>query len=551
MGVLMKYSLNKLIILIIISFLSFSCGGCGSGNSNDTSSPVNGSGTTVVGGIVSKNTIWQNEISVESSVVVQPGVTLTVKPGTHVKFKYYRGYKEPEKRLRIDILGTIIAEGTSDSPIYFTSDAPDPQNGDWSMIHVRNSDNSTFRYCVIEFGQQGLNFWGGTPVISHCVIRWNNWEGLYFESYSKPIIEYTRIVENGYNGLAAEQFNEITMDYCEVWRNGTHGVHIDASTLEIKRSIVHDNNVSGLSVDDNGSISALGVSLNNNHQCGIVLGEGTNSVETSNVTFSGNPNGAVCGAHTEITSSFFAPEQIDYGFEPDQSYALGYIPGNQQLDKYMYVYPDDETRRIIKKIGQGLGLTWSLAWDGQYIWTATVGGIVYKLDPQTGNVMQQFTTTLSQPWGMTFDGEYLWLVDFAEKRMVKIDPSSGSELSSYPTPDPLGGCKGISWDGTYLNIMGWTSSKIYKMDRNGNLIKTITLNQGGGGITWDGSYFWVPDGGKIYKYDGNGNLVGWIYAASEGTWDLAWDGNNLWASQRTNENWLDDKIFQLEILHLQ
>jgi hypothetical protein len=253
----MRYSLNKLIILIIIVFLCFSCGGCGGGNSNDKSTPVDGSGTTVVGGIVSKDTIWKNEISVESSVVVQPGVTLTVKPGTHVKFKHYRGYKEPEKRLRIDILGTIIAAGTPDSPIYFTSDATDPQNGDWSMIHIRNSNNSAFRYCVIEFGQQGLNFWGGTPVISHCVIRWNNWEGLYFESYSKPTIEYSLLVENGSNGLAAEQFNTIVMDYCEVWRNGTHGVHIDASTLEIKRSIVHDNNVSGLSVDDNGSISAL------------------------------------------------------------------------------------------------------------------------------------------------------------------------------------------------------------------------------------------------------------------------------------------------------
>jgi hypothetical protein len=281
------------------------------------------------------------------------------------------------------------------------------------------------------------------------------------------------------------------------------------------------------------------------------LGEGTNSVETSNVTFSGNPNGTVCGAHTEITSSFFAPEKIAYGFEPDQSYALGYIPGDQQLDKYLYVYPDDETRRIIKKIGQGLGLTWSLAWVGQDIWTATLGGIVYRLDPQSGNVMQQFTTSLSQPWGMTFDGEYLWIVDFAEKRMVKIDPSSGSELDSYPTPDPVGGCKGITWDGTYLNIMGWTSPTIYQMDRNGKLIKTIILNQGGGGgIAWDGSHFWVPGGYKIYKYNIEGNLVGSIYAASDGTWDLTWDGKYLWAAQRTNENWLDDKIFQLEILSL-
>ena len=86
------------------------------------------------------------------------------------------------------------------------------------------------------------------------------------------------------------------------------------------------------------------------------------------------------------------------------------------------------------------------------------------------------------------------------------------------------------------------------------MIGTIQLEQGGvqggGGIAWDGNHFWVPTGGagKIIKYDTQGHAVGWIYPASEGTWDMAWDGQYLWATQRTNENWLDAKIYALEIL---
>lgn len=75
---------------------------------------------------------------------------------------------------------------------------------------------------------------------------------------------------------------------------------------------------------------------------------------------------------------------------------------------------------------------------------------------------------------MTFDGRHLWLVDFAQKRISKIDPADGRGLATFPTPDPVGGCKGV-----------------------------------------------------------------------------AWDGQHLWAAQRTNENWSDAKIFALEILQLQ
>ncbi len=503
-------------------------------------------------GIIFGDTIWSGEVLVNSTVVVEPGGTLTIRPGTRVKFKHYRGYREPEKRLSLIVRGAIIAEGTAEKPIYFTSDAPDPQNGDWSMVRLESPTAlSSFHYCVFEFGQQGLNVWQGEVIISNCVFRWNNWEGVYFESYSQANIERCQIYENGYNGLAAEQFNTIIMDYCEVWRNGTNGVHVDATTLEIHRSRVHENLANGLSVDDNGTLRALGVAIYDNRGCGIGYGEGTNTIEVSNLTLNGNGGGAICGPYTETASSYYPPVQVDIGFEADQSYKLGYIPSDPIRDRYLYVYPDDETRRIVRKIGDGLGLTWSLAWDGQNIWTATLWGTIYKLDPVTGAVQKQFTAPGPQPWGMTFDGEHLWLVDFAEKRISKIDPASGQELATFPTPDPVGGCKGVAWDGMHLNVMGWASPTIYRMDRQGNLISKIQLDRGGGGgIAWDGSHFWVP-AGRITKYDTQGHAVGWIYPASEGTWDLTWDGQYLWAAQRTNENWPDAKIFALEILEVQ
>ncbi len=510
-----------------------------------------GSSTTTVGGNISEDTTWSGEVLVESTVEVDPGVTLSIQPGTQVKFRHYRGYREPEKRLFLFIRGILNAEGTALQPIYFTSDATDPQNGDWSMVRLLDpTGQCSIRYAVFQFAQQGLNIWQADVFISHSVFRWNNWEGAYLESGSSAVIESCQIVENGYNGLAAEQFCTVAMDTCEVWRNGTNGVHVDATDLEIVRSRIHDNRANGLSVDDNGAIRTLGDAIYDNTGYGIGFGQGNNVVQVGNVLFFGNGAGTIGGPYTAVPSSFQVPDQVDIGFVADQTHALAYIPGDPLLDTYLYVYPDDETRRVARKIGQGLGLTWSVAFDGQHIWTATVQGDVYRLDPVTGQVLQQFASPGPQPWGMTFDGEHLWIVDFAEKRISEVDPANGQELRSFPTPDPVGGCKGVAWDGTYLNVMGWTSATIYRMDRLGNPIGTIQLDTfATGGIAWDGSHFWVP-AGRILRFDTQGHAVGWIYPASEGTWDMAWDGHHLWATQRTNENWSDAKLFALEILQV-
>ena len=514
-----------------------------------------------VHGEISVDTDWFGEILITDTVIVQPNIKLHIHPGTKVRFAHYRGYREPEKKLSLIVQGQIIANGTASNPIYFTSDAPDPQNGDWSMIRlISNTAQSEFNWCVFEFAQHGLNIWKSSPFLSHVVFRWNNWEGIYFESYTAPTIVWCQIYENGYNGLAAEQLNTIDMDYCEVWRNGTSGIHIDNSTAEIKRSIIHDNQAHGLSVDNNSTLYAYGDKIYDNNACGIGFGEGTNTVYVSNnQIFNNGGGGNICGPVITVATSFMPPSAIDIGFTPDMSYALAYIPGDPVHDQYLYVYPDDETRLIVKKIGTGLGLTWSIAYHNNAVWTSTLQGSIYQLDPVTGAVLDSFIPSgsptwgsLSQPWGMAFDDEgYMWIVDFAERKLFKINPATHQIVFSVDTPNAsAGGCKGLVWDGQYLNVMGWVTPTIFKMTKQGILAESISLDNGGsGGLAWDGQFYWVPTKGRIVKYDSHGRQVGWIYAASEGTWDMAWANNFLWATQRTNENWKDAKIFQLKILN--
>ncbi|MCW4011141.1 MAG: right-handed parallel beta-helix repeat-containing protein [Candidatus Bathyarchaeota archaeon] len=499
-------------------------------------------------GILTHDETWSGEILVTEDVTVPEGVTLTIDAGTVIKFEHARGYKIGSEKIGMTIFGTLKAVGAPENQIWFTSDADDAVNGDWRMIRFENAKDSIIEYAIIEFAQQGINLWNSSPTISHSIVRWNNWEGIYLESYCEPLIEYCLIYENGYNGIAMEQFNNATLQYNTIWRCGTHGVHVDASTARAEYNIIKENHAGGLSVDDHGTLIALNNTLQNN-QVGIQCGEGANIVVADGNDFYNN----LVKIESSSTDSVENNEgngagEIIYDYCDNRPYELGYIPGDQEKDKYMYVYPEeDESRRVINKIGEGSGLTWSITWDGKDIWAATLWGDVFKLDPKTGEIKVHWIFPRTQAWGMTYDGENLWINDFAEKKVYEMD-SNGKILSSFEIPDTKGGAKGITWDGEYLYLMGWTTPTIYKLDKSGNLIATIEIEEGGGGLTWDGTCFWVPNGGVICKIDREGTIVGKIYATSEGTWDLAWDGRYLWATQRTNENWQDAKIFQIEII---
>jgi hypothetical protein len=509
-------------------------------------------GTTVRSGALLRDETWSGTVLIDVFVEVPQGVTLTIAPGTRVEFRHNRDYRDPWKG-RLDVAGTLRAVGTPENRIWFTSDADDPQNGDWSMVHMRGRTGSEIRYAVLEYGQQGVNLWQSDAVVSHSIVRWNNWEGIYAESYSTPTLEYNRVYQNGYNGLAMEQFNDATVRFNLFEASGTHGIHIDASKARVEGNVLRGNGAAGLSLDNAAEVQAVGNTVDGNRIGAIMCGEGANRLDASDNSLQGD---VLCPSTAVVANAAGAGAgTIAFGYDDVRLTELGYTPGDRAKDRYAYVYPDDETRRIVARIGTGLGLTWSVAVEGHDVWTSALDGRIYKLNGTTGAVLRQLQAPSPQPWGMAFDGTRLWLTDFAEKRTYALDPQTGAETFSFNNPDQERGAKGLAWDGQHLYVFGWTTGTIYRMTPQGQPAGTIQLPEGGGGLAWDGAAFWAPCGPGICRFQPDGKLVGAIYAASEGTWDLAWEpaanarGGYLWATQRTNENWHDDaKLFKLEIL---
>jgi len=98
-----------------------------------------------------------------NSVKVNAGVTLTIQPGTTIKFA-------AGTYLVADYEATLIADGTSDAPIVFTSAAESPQPGDWggwyggSEAGVILRGNTTY---------DGAGEYAGGTVVRHAVVQYS------------------------------------------------------------------------------------------------------------------------------------------------------------------------------------------------------------------------------------------------------------------------------------------------------------------------------------------------------------------------------------------
>jgi len=128
-----------------------------------------------ISGHITKNETWSGTIHVTGDIWVDENATITIVPGTTVLISAGKDNQKEYARSHIEINGRIIAVGTPDEMIVFTSDAANPSFADWSGIELR--PGSRIEYCIVEYaGRAGLGVWSDIPkddsiLISNCIIR--------------------------------------------------------------------------------------------------------------------------------------------------------------------------------------------------------------------------------------------------------------------------------------------------------------------------------------------------------------------------------------------
>ncbi len=173
----MKKSNGLLLALIAMVVLFF--------NSCETN--VDNSGALIeINENISESVTWSadNVYLVDGMVYVDDGAVLVIEPGTTIKFNSGSGLV-----FGYSNNSTILAKGTKEKPITFTSSSSNPTAGAWDGLtfYSNTLQNSEFRNCIIEYA--GSNNYGAVEllgcniIMDSCFIRNSSSDGVY-TSYS-------------------------------------------------------------------------------------------------------------------------------------------------------------------------------------------------------------------------------------------------------------------------------------------------------------------------------------------------------------------------------
>jgi len=156
---------------------------------------VVGEPALITDSVIASDTIWQGEIHISGVISVKRGATLTVRPGTIVKFKRLDRDKNDVGDGEIMVEGRLIAKGTDDKKILFTSAEKNPARKDWSFVQFISSDSGNeIENCQFEYAYAGVMIHYANVSIRNSLFK-NNRRGLHFTSTDMPV-DHCSFIDN-------------------------------------------------------------------------------------------------------------------------------------------------------------------------------------------------------------------------------------------------------------------------------------------------------------------------------------------------------------------
>ncbi len=140
---------------------------------------------------IGKSTTWTGIVTAPAiGFFLDKDATLTIAPGTRIQMQK-----------NISVKGSIVAIGTPEEPIIFTSNNPNPSPGDWGFFEFpENCGKCLFSNVIFEYGGAGgsgmLRFSSGNGIddrvrLDNCTIRKSSSQGIWMASAKAVIRECT------------------------------------------------------------------------------------------------------------------------------------------------------------------------------------------------------------------------------------------------------------------------------------------------------------------------------------------------------------------------
>jgi hypothetical protein len=236
----------------------------------------NSSGATLeIGGHITSSSTWTsgNKYLLTSDTTIDPSVTVTMQSGVQVQFA---------DQTSLTVEGSLVATGTTDNPIVFTSANVLPVPGAWGTINCAGSASDIFslKHVKVEFATQGFTAGGtGYVEIKQSELVNCSESGILIERSNLALTENTiHYNKNGITSQSGATLKGLSITGNTVSHNSENGIYLFSYGYY------------GVSISD---ITVTSNTLSSNGQDGICIyshlnGEFTANSDVSNITISSN-----------------------------------------------------------------------------------------------------------------------------------------------------------------------------------------------------------------------------------------------------------------------
>jgi parallel beta-helix repeat protein len=453
---------------------------------------------TNVGGLICTNTTWNlagSPYVVTSGIVIGCNATLTIQPGVVVKFNQCLAIMVGSNAFG---KGTLVARGTAESPIIFTSNT-DAVPGEWSRIHFTD-------YAVDAVFDKDDNYVSGC-IMEYVVVEYGGCGnyGVIFAEKSSPYLNYCAVHHNLYYGIQVDGTNapSINIKNCEVSDNAQCGIYVSNGTRhKLHGNNIYNNRAGGMYVGADNCTLTNNTDTNNTGGTGISCGS-SNILTNNTVTNNTGGNGISCGSSNILTNNTVTNNTGGNGISCGSSNTLteNTITGNSGTGIYSYCSGSNTLtgNAISNNTGGGIGFhnSGGNTLTGNTITGNTGGGIYFGgsgSNTLTGNTITDNTSSGSGG-GICFTSECWCYCSGSGSNIL-----TGNTISDN-TSNAAGG--GIYFGGSGSNTL------------TGNTISDNTSNAAGGGI-----YFGSSGGNTLTRNAVQGNIsrngLGVVYLEASG-----------------------------------
>lgn len=194
-----------------------------------------------------------------NDVVIDYGVRLTIMPGVHLKFGGL---------FSLDIQGELLALGTEDRMIVFTSNKLEPSTEDWECINLGHQASFVFEYSLIEYAMYGFfafDSFEGKGTIENSIIQKCRY-GIRTRDIITEFVITNSEIRNNQIGIFVRDGGKgkVTVSGNNIHSNVETGISVAWSGISITDNNIHSNGHNGIAVLGANNIEIVGNKISKN-----------------------------------------------------------------------------------------------------------------------------------------------------------------------------------------------------------------------------------------------------------------------------------------------